>query len=1780
MMGARRCQQRGAAMLMVMVVLSLLLILAVSFTFLMSQQEGTAVAALGLEQTRITTRTGADHAYARLNRGNRLNEYERWYGMIPADVTEWDNHNLDTRDEAFVSLKRDFADDTRLFTGMTDPDGRQRFPVSDPRRYVQGLTVADETGKANLNFSNVVTIANLLGSAILSGDVNAEGMVYPQVNLSDASFLDAYDGTSSGRSSGYVVIDGQLFSYSSRSGNALYNVIANPRYNGVDGMNALFRWASPDRQLKMGEFVTTPTALKVMLYKVLNARAGVPAWFNSVADIRRVADLPRLFNNDLRFGPEVMGQLMGGWPEGIDPVTYQVLEETASTLTPAPHFDGGWFYPHVVTWGDMLPVGESGLNILVVNYDHRIAFQSNYYVPNDPRIPLGNNAANYNWAGYGTDNIVRLRNAAGTQIIGWVMAGNPGNAQIVCRGDWELDVTQGWIIEVAEKASVNINTANFETLVALFQGVGPRNGSGPIAVNEARRVASRILAYLAEDTGVAGDGTPLPPNSFANLNSFLSFLTTLSQEENPPIFGDQVGMFALQQRFPYSRQQSPVTMPLRFDSADAYMVDAFATSYQPAGGTRARNAMREWALVGSDAQRTIHWRLYQQLQDEMRMPQGNIMQLQRGNIINQRQEGMLELPYLHYLQDERHIRAWRAPPWSSPQTRNMFNLGNDSVRPEKFYSNVAQVTSGSGASYQAGDLEAGMFSLWYRRQWEDLNANHYVFDVAEQEYSNRMSLLWWGERVQADNMTGKPGALVYRVKDRTLEEACTELRFELDANAFRHHEWYHMAMNWKGTDLSHVNMVLDGDCSAGTGNTSIKPTVQHSFRKANGGWVSRTSELQMDLEDPKEIMRTQFELQIDPNDIDAFPDQGVVVIGDEAMEYNGKLGTSLVNLYRGPPNPNVAGSATGARGTIAKMHPRGSKVTVFGYTAPLRAWAIQHAANEQFRPTFPNLPQTRGNLASGFSNDPFWRVGGPGTANASYYRATELGPDAGFAGAGDQALGGDPNHLRLLNYFGLPNRGLLLLVGPAFRRYFPPGTPGVPASPPGSVEYPNWSGNPTATTLQFPVPYSVVTSPHTEIIAYNGISSQGLNVLARYDLSFNRIDPADYWHFLGAYQTNLFPPPPPGPAQQTIQNYIDFFSTGTCVCLLSIDIDDATGYHPRSIVQVDNEWLQYHCVWNPLVGSDPTGATPTGRDDHLFPALLYLNPNVPAGMVIGAAATNNNNPALPAPWRGAMGTTPSVHQAAARVLPTFGTTVKSGNGDIITLVNGKNGNKELHRIRLQRNLRTYASQIGLIWLNAGGQVVSPTPNWDEYICALYDHTGFDYLPNTMSNVNNPNFPYTGTNLCKFPTGELPVELPVDWRFAGADTRTADGGNIGLTHSADFDSFELRMYNKGNFRLLVECNPGSPAEGGEIIVNLAPTGNFGVVKIDEELICYRAVAPTTVNVFNTTTYTWGTQSAFALQDITRGVLGTVVQSHAAGTTVMNMASLRIGRPLAAGGASENLIQTVMGEDSFRAYGFVRLTDNNREEVIGYQRYTETQVPDPNNPGLMIRRGEVLSGLYKGPWQQALFRGAFGTRAMGWGDRALFFDQPVRFPDWFPGFCYDAKGGFEPGHTSEPLRAIPGAESPEISHFQGSMTLRNSMFTRFRWRIQYAPLADPLRHADAIGARLVIRFKEAGKPTPEWGSLPTNRPGGLYAFDFDLNGPFTEDLGATRYEQTEDFTRMPGVLGGIRAERIEFRVYFYFRQNAFANEDHKTTLQFHGADADVIQHTRIVRHEEKR
>ena len=1741
-----KTRSRGAALMMVLVILALLLVMALSFTFLMTQQEGTSVASMAGQETRIVTRTAADHAYARLNRGNKLNEFAAWWATRPADVTNWDNPWVDTYDEGVVDLLYDFegADGALpTFPGLIGPNNQPRFRVEDPRRLVMGVNVQDEAGKVNLNFASPQLIANILGSATTTVQIAPSGGVYEEVPLTDASFLTIYDEnadpTDNRYGGGIVVIDGGLFSYTSRVGNVLLNVVPNMPHNGPvtdRGMNGFFRSWDPDKTIDQGAFVTTPTAYKVVYRRFLQqqpTQPSMPSMYNNLGEVRQIAEMPRWFNPGGALGPYWDKSKLDGWPEGLDPVLYQHLDRLCTTMAPTERYDGGWFYPHVVQFGGMFLDVPINKWFLGYTYDNQPAFQASFHVMFDPRSP---NPAQLTHARAGINhgNIVRLRRMDQPEVIYGYCTGS-GVLSVI--GDHQINAGEAWIAECAERATVNINTAPLEVLEAMFHGVGPRHPDPliyPITRTQARRIALEVFQRVRR----GDNGNPQP---FANNDDLINFLIELRNRDETIITSHQINSYSNHQRFPYAAHPA-ITGQFTFHSSDSYLVDAYATRYQPAGGAMARRSFREWVTIGSDRPQEFWWRTYMRWLEDMRVPQGNTFNVFDGGTDNGRLWAVHELPFIHYQPDERYIRARFEAPWSTATPRDMYAMGVDAPAPrrEKFYSNVVPKNFSGTGDIDVGDLEAGMFSFWYRPQWDAYDQNHYLFDAAEQTYSNRMSMLWWGQRTRGFRLAQRNSGLVMRVKDRTLEEAFTELRFELDPANFRNNEWYHLNLNWKGTSLSHLNLVMDGDCETGT--PAQRPVLNHTFLQANNAWVTRTSTLDMDLEDPRQIDATQTELYVDAADIGAFPQRGVVLIGDEAIEYNGNNGIALLNIYRGPPVPGAPpNSARGARGTTANSHPRGSRVTVYGYVSPVRQYFMNN--QNTLQPQFPRLPATGGNLRSSMGTQPLYRVSKAGSINPIYYRPQDFGPDAGFPGGGDDQRGGNPNNLPLADYTGLQQRGVVAVYGFGWLGYHPPGTPGIPQA---GVWFPDFDPATPGVEQLLTFPADI----KFEYVAYDRIDSTGLHVIQRYDANFAPKDPATWFHYLGTYQA--LPQIAYNPAVQQSVNMFNFFSAGTCVVPVSIDVDSVAGYHNRSVVQVDDEWFFYNRVWDPM-------ANPT---TDLLTLFICHNPAV-QGWLAGLVVNDNKTPA---PWPGFRryyGTGVGDHPAGNPVTPCFGSSIRSGEMDVVTTINNKNSEKQLHRIRRFRNIGPGPDNV-------------PGTFDDICIAALYDHCQNTYQPNNTYNANNGNLnAYSSGNLCKFPTGELPVEMPVTWTFAASDPRAAEATNS----SANFDSFELRMYTKGNFTLIGHMTDSFPGEGGEIQVNqVAALPRPGVVKIDDELICYRMTETRQSQVIlpNGTTQVVVTHW---LTDITRGIMGTQRTAHSGGTPMMNMASLRVGQCVQAGSPVTNVLTAVLGEESMRPYGFVRIVEGPRYEVAGFQKQVETSAQDPQDPNRQIRTSRMTTGLYWDTTQpQALFRGMYGTQVMSYSTRALFFDQPVRFPDYFPGYHLRGQAAYAPFHYGA-QDGIPGATSPEISHIQGSLTARNSVFSQFKWRVAWLPHADQARHMPGLGARLVMRFcgrGAVGSRVPDWGEVPTNRPGGLYSFEFEFGAINTTPVGGlavSAFEQVED-------LGNVRADRIEWRVYFYYKERAFADDLYKASLQFQGASAVITQFTDVVRHEERR
>lgn len=1733
--------KRGAAVMLVLVLLMLLLAMAVPFVFTMAQQEGSSSATLDAEHARHTSRAGTDYALARLAQTNRLLEYERWYAKSALEVStvndatrnppfpQWlppvyDNPYVDGYYECLADFSREvYGQSARddLFNTLRDRNGRKLFDTEDSLRQTLGVNVSDETGKVNLNAATPDLIGNLLGSGEVTEVGTPSGSMWDYITLDDASFLGDPEIKGSGGlfGGGYVVIDGAIYSFSARRGGTLYNVNGRVSYTAPGSPMALFK-GGDTQPIQVGMVATSVQAYKLAWQPVLASGPQRHLYsFNNLGEARDIAQYTWM---DTQGFPDFY--------EGINPVQYQKLLLDATTVAPTLRFDGRWFYAHVAGGMSQGVEGQGGPPVTILQLNFENVVQPDFYVQGDPRSPNKNQQVNFA-RGIAAGQIVRLRNSVGSIYLGMTLRGNvQGRLFIGIFGAAPDDDPRGFIVEVAERACVNINTASWRVLWACFRGLRPR-GQNPvppgISATTAGRLASAILARTRYDSR-----NPQAYDPFRDLNEFELFLRSLVQDGTDPnrfLMGSEVDTIMFMQRYPYAPQPMN-TAQFCFESYDAFAVESLASRFAPNGARVASSRSKEWVLLGNDASARYHWNLFEQLAAEQRAPQGNILTLYGAGSFNDRPTGVVELPVIHYLNSERYIRQRFAPPFNS-RRMDIAQLAPDNANPaEDFFQNV------SGG---VGDMLPGAFSFWFKPHFAPDMGTHYIFDSCDSEYSNRISLLWWNGRRRGYKLANRPNALVFRIKDRTLEPAFTELRYELDPSQFRQGQWYHFTLAFKGTDASQAVLLIDGDSLAGAPNNpgvpQVTPVTNHTFMNPNGVWVSRTTTLLDDLEyvdftpaNPQ----TTFDLRIDPQDHGAMPSFGVIKIGDEAIEYSGKDTYQL-----------LTGISRGRRGTTPRFHPRGSVITVWGYTQQMGQFTQQPSPNSppnvDFKPQFPHLPMTTGILQSAFGDYSVWRVAKAGSNNGQYDYPTVMGPDSGFPGADNSTLA---MTLPLRDYTGIPRRGIAAVVGFSWSGYIGGG--------PTGKQFPDFV--PTNPGIENPPGFNAI---RMEYIYYDGVGPQGLNVVARYDERMQLKQAAQYLHFLGEYDPvalNWVPTTPPNPPTPGY-NMLQFFRAGSVVLPLSLDVSNSGGYHPVSWVAVDDEWFFYNRRYPGAAPAEATAQLLAFVDDQ------PLAQNTVAQWVLSLAATNPSNPGVFPRFRAQGGTPWQNHQPGTPVTPVFVVKAQTNNqaitvpptgvGDVITLVKGVNADKELHTIRQHRGV-TFDHDNN-----------PNTPQRTVYLASLVNHTIHDYFS------NDPTW------ICKFPTGELPVQIPTNFTFAGPQAGTADAGaqsGVG-PHTGDFDSFEFRSYAKGPFMILQTMTANSPSEGENLQVNTISglPQNVGIIHVDDEFIAYRGTRTDTQQVTQTlpngTTVTQ-TITTYWLTDITRGVLGSVPATHAYGSGIMNMAALRMGRPALVGHSPlHSRIQVLPGEQALRDFGFVRVYDGNRYEVIGYQHYTQ---PRGQNPGeIVIAR--FNPGVFQAPW-----RGAYGTQALpALSDRALIIDQPVRFPDWGPTFCETASGSFQRG-PGDATAGLPFAPSPEITHLQGAATFRNSVFEDIRWRISYVPYADMATQAQSMIARLVVRFDGQG----DWGSVPTNAPGGLYSFDFNVNGPTTNEIGNGVYEQVNTFAqpgrRMP------RFDRVEWRIYFIFMPGAFDREDYKISLQFHGCDIGLRQISRVVRHEEQR
>lgn len=171
----------------------------------------------------------------------------------------------------------------------------------------------------------------------------------------------------------------------------------------------------------------------------------------------------------------------------------------------------------------------------------------------------------------------------------------------------------------------------------------------------------------------------------------------------------------------------------------------------------------------------------------------------------------------------------------------------------------------------------------------------YIFDWGEKEWENRV-------RCAYEN-----GKFVLQVADSTVEQSVCEIIAPVKLEP----QWYHIIAAWHSTEPGGLALWIDG-----------VPRGEFGYR----GVTQYCSALSKDIK--------QDSAYVPLTNTDHLPAQGVVRIGDEAIEYSEILGGILVvrRKYQGF-EPEILGR--GARGTTAAAHPQGAGVYPFGYSDPL-----------------------------------------------------------------------------------------------------------------------------------------------------------------------------------------------------------------------------------------------------------------------------------------------------------------------------------------------------------------------------------------------------------------------------------------------------------------------------------------------------------------------------------------------------------------------------------------------------------------------------------------------------------------------------------------------------------------------------------------------------------------------------------------------------------------------------------------------------------------------------
>ncbi|MBN2492371.1 MAG: hypothetical protein JXQ29_16105 [Planctomycetes bacterium] len=199
---------------------------------------------------------------------------------------------------------------------------------------------------------------------------------------------------------------------------------------------------------------------------------------------------------------------------------------------------------------------------------------------------------------------------------------------------------------------------------------------------------------------------------------------------------------------------------------------------------------------------------------------------------------------------------------------------------------------------RGGGMNPMVIGLWYRPLWDEIGeGRHYIWGTGDDPNTDKVELFY----------DGRERALVLEIADAGLSRPADLSRayFPIQRGS---RAWYHIACVIAGTRPDQMQILVDGVPFRGT----EKVKQHYRFLTRLTGDISAE------------------ETRIPVEDSEGFPDRGVLLIGEEKIEYRGRSKTGFSAIADNRENPRVK-RGRGSRGSTAVSHREGAAVLLYGY---------------------------------------------------------------------------------------------------------------------------------------------------------------------------------------------------------------------------------------------------------------------------------------------------------------------------------------------------------------------------------------------------------------------------------------------------------------------------------------------------------------------------------------------------------------------------------------------------------------------------------------------------------------------------------------------------------------------------------------------------------------------------------------------------------------------------------------------------------------------------------